>query len=78
MWFAVSDIIAHYQSEHVGFSVDELPVGFICCPACPRAEAIKSGQVFLPVFCGRMDPRILAHSQERHPMGVGRMLRLMH
>jgi hypothetical protein len=68
--FAVSDIIAHYQSEHVGFSVEELPVGFICCPACPRAESIKSGQVFLPVFAGRMDPRLVAHSQERHPMGV--------
>jgi hypothetical protein len=68
--FAVSDIIAHYQSEHVGFSAEELPVGFICCPACPRAESIKSGLVFLPVFAGRMDPRLIAHSQERHPMGV--------
>jgi hypothetical protein len=68
--FAVTDIIAHYQSEHAGFSTDELPVGFICCPACPRTEALKSGQVFLPVVGGRVDRRLLAHSQERHPMGV--------
>lgn len=63
--FAVTDIIAHYQSEHAGFSADELPVGFICCPACPRTEAIKSGQVFLPVVGGRVDRRLLAHSQDR-------------
>ena len=68
--FAVGDIIAHYQSEHAGFAIDELPVGYIFCPACPREAAAKAGQVFLPVIGGKVDGNLIAHNRQRHPMGI--------
>jgi hypothetical protein len=66
----VRDVIQHYQQAHRGFRPDELPVGFVLCPACPREQAVKDGQVFLPALAGRTDRRMLEHSEQRHPFGV--------
>jgi hypothetical protein len=66
----IRDVVQHYQQAHRGFRPDELPVGFVLCPACPREQAIKDCQVFLPALAGRTDRRLLEHSEQRHPMGV--------
>ena len=66
----INDVIPHYQQAHPGFALDELPVGYILCPACPREQALQERQVFLPTVAGRVDRRPLQHTEHKHPRAI--------